>query len=107
MYVQHAKGKHKAPGVEQYQLDVYRITKARKPAGPPPAGQLRVLYWFHLPGDPDADNRFKALNDALAMALGVNDKVFIPCVVEMEFGCPLSEARVVVQIGPMESPSRS
>lgn len=100
-------GKHKAPGVEQYQTDAYRIARSAKPSGPTPSGQLRVLYWFHLSGSPDADNHFKALNDSLAMALGVNDKVFVPCVVELETGCSPQEARVVVQIGPMESPSRS
>jgi Holliday junction resolvase RusA-like endonuclease len=107
MYEQHGGRKHKAPGVEQYQLDAYRIARSAKPSGPAPEGQLRVLYWFYLPGDPDVDNRFKALNDSLALAIGVNDKVFVPCVAEMNFGCPLPEVRVTVQIGPIEPRSQS
>ena len=35
---------------------------------------------FHLKRDIDCDNALKALNDAIAHALNVNDKAFLPSV---------------------------
>ena len=44
------------------------------------SNQIRVRYWFTLARDVDCDNALKALNDAIALALGVNDRRFLPCV---------------------------
>lgn len=76
----------KAPGVEAYQTDVALICRTAKPSGFDPKGKIRVRYTFHLNRDADADNLLKMLNDALAAALGVNDRWFLPCVVDKTSG---------------------
>jgi len=86
----------KAPGVETYQLVATSRCRAARPAGWQPAPQIRVAYWFHVKRDIDCDNALKALNDAIAIALGVNDKAFLPCVKEKTTGA--KEPRTVVVI---------
>jgi Holliday junction resolvase RusA-like endonuclease len=44
----------------------------------------------------DCDNVLKALNDAIAIGLGVNDKVFLPCVRSKEIG--IKSPRVIVTV---------
>lgn len=76
----------KAPGVEAYQNAVALICHAVKPSGFRPTGQIRVRYSFHLKRDADCDNLIKMLQDAIAAALEVNDRVMLPCVVEKTTG---------------------
>lgn len=72
----------KDPKVEHYQILVTYIVRGKRPRGwyPEPGKQLHLYYDFILNRDIDADNALKALNDAIAIALGVNDKLFLPCV---------------------------
>lgn len=78
----------KAKGVEQYQNDVVFLCRQARPSGWNPTGQIRIEFAFFLSRDADCDNLIKALQDAVAMALGINDKAFLPCVISKETGCP-------------------
>lgn len=74
-------GMAKQKDVVAYQTDVVRLTRVSKPSGWRPSGSwIRVRYHFFLKRQIDTDNALKALNDALAMAIDVNDKLFLPCV---------------------------
>lgn len=72
--------------VLQYQMVAASIAKHAKPDGWAPEGQVRPRYRFHLGKEADTDNLLKALNDGIAHGLGINDKVFLPCVVEKTIG---------------------
>ena len=61
-----------------YQSQLTMIAKASRPSSFQPKGQIIVGYDMLLGRDLDADNVMKAVNDALAVALGVNDKQFLP-----------------------------
>lgn len=67
--------------VEAYQEGAARIIQTAKPSRwIPPEGFLRLTYEWHLTDDIDADNLMKVLNDAIAPAIGVNDKLFLESV---------------------------
>lgn len=76
----------KEPEVEQYQLVATSIAKMARPSDWQPTGFIRLRYWWVLDRDIDCDNMRKALNDALALAWGVNDKMFLSCDVEKSIG---------------------
>ncbi len=76
----------KTEGVEIYQEGVGWVVKAARPSDWVPGPRIRIRYWFHLKRDIDCDNALKALNDAIARALGVNDRAFLPCVVDKTTG---------------------
>lgn len=61
-----------------YQSQLTMIARASRPASFQPQNQIIVAYDMYLGRDLDADNAMKAVNDALAVALGVNDKRFLP-----------------------------
>ena len=86
----------KAEGVEAYQAGVSLIVRAARPSGWTPATRIRLRYWFYLKRKVDADNALKAMNDAIALALGIDDDGFLPCVVSKEMGA--KEPRVEVEI---------
>lgn len=81
-------GRHirKADGVEEYQNAVTLLVRTCLPRSFKEAlasdqhRPIRLKYWLHLKTAMDADNALKALNDAIAKALGVNDSRFLPCV---------------------------
>ena len=64
-----------------YQVGAALITKTSRPSGWTPSRRVRMTYrmWFNREGR-DASNAIKLLEDAIAEALGVNDKTFLPCV---------------------------
>jgi Holliday junction resolvase RusA-like endonuclease len=96
-----AHGKiYKKAGVERYQTDVAWIVKATKPSGPPPAGMIRLRYRFFLDRDSDVDNLQKAITDAIATALGVNDRMFVADVACKHVG--VKQPYVQVLIGSAE-----
>jgi Holliday junction resolvase RusA-like endonuclease len=98
-----ARGAHrivKAPDVERYQANVTMQMRAAKPSAwkPPQRGWIRIAYAFYLSSDIDCDNAMKALNDAIALALGVNDKKFLPCVNCKHIGMKPGQERVDVLV---------
>lgn len=64
-----------------YQSQLTMVARSAKPSSFHPVGQVIVAYDMALGRDLDADNVMKAINDALAVALGVNDKQFLPVVI--------------------------
>lgn len=87
----------KVPRVATYQAGVVPVIRTAKPSGWRPEGQIRITYDFFLVRDADCDNMLKILNDAISVALDINDRMFLPCVrsksidkknprVEVEFG---------------------
>lgn len=92
-------GMAKQTAVLDYQTGVVRITQTSKPAGWRPVGEyIRITYAFFLKRSIDCDNAMKALNDALAMAIGVDDKWFLPCVVSKSVDGKERNPRVEVTI---------
>lgn len=73
-------GLAKAAGVETFQTNVVYLVRSARPSGWRPEGFVRVNYRLFLKRDIDADNILKALNDAIARALGTDDRYFLPCV---------------------------
>lgn len=73
--------KVKAEGVQAYQDSVTWYTKAAMPSRWKPGERVRIRYWYHLKRDIDADNAQKALNDAIAHGMGIDDRVFVTTVV--------------------------
>ena len=63
-----------------YQSQLSMVARAARPSDFQPKGQIIVAYEMLLARDLDADNVMKAVHDALAVALGINDKLFLPMV---------------------------
>lgn len=89
----------KDSNVAAYQVGATLIAKSAKPRGwVPPNGQIRITYEFYLKRDADADNLLKALNDGIALALGCNDRVFLPCVRSKAVDGKERNPRTIVEI---------
>jgi Holliday junction resolvase RusA-like endonuclease len=67
------RSRRKKPGVEAYQAGFTKIARTAKKTGFAPKNQIIVAYEMVLHGKSDVDNVMKACNDALALALEVND----------------------------------
>jgi len=82
----------KEDGVETYQTLAGLLVKTTIPSSwkhflqSDSTSQIRVKYWFHLGHDTDCSNMFKALEDAIARAMGVNDSRFLPCAAGKDSG---------------------
>lgn len=76
----------KDASVAAYQDTVALIVRTSRPSGWVAPKQIRLRYRMHFHGRLDADNALKALNDAIAHGLGVNDECFLPCVTEKSTG---------------------
>ena len=86
-----------------YQVLVSYLVKTSRPRGwSPPDGNFRILYDFYLKRSIDCDNAMKALNDAIASAIGVNDARFLPCVKSKSVSSKEANPRVEVVIGVPE-----
>lgn len=74
------RGLFKTDDAEAYQDSVRYIARTAKPSSfvPPKRCRIIVAYDFVLARDIDCDNLMKLMNDALAEAIGVNDKSFMP-----------------------------
>ena len=85
--------------VAAYQVTASYISKLSKPRGwTASGGPIRLTYEFFLKRDADADNLLKALNDAIAKSLNVNDRVFLPCVRSKTVDGKEKNPRVLVEI---------
>ena len=71
----------KADGVEAYQEAIILLAKTARPSGwtHPKDAHVRIRYWFYTYPLIDTDNMKKLVNDAIAKALGINDKWFLTC----------------------------
>lgn len=90
--------------VAAYQVTATYITKISRPRGwtVAPGQQLRVYLDFQLARDADCDNLMKALLDAIAVALNVNDRTFLPCTRSKTTGS--KDPKVTVEIDDGVSP---
>jgi hypothetical protein len=92
-------GMAKLSVVAAYQTDAVLLTRSARPSSWQPAGEwIRVRYRFFLRRPIDCDNAMKALNDALALAIGVDDKRFLPCVTSKSVSSKEKHPRVEVEI---------
>lgn len=85
-YGRRADGRvYKTAGVEPYQVGAALIVRLARPKGWMPARRVRMTYrmWFPTVRR-DASNAIKALEDAIASALGCDDSLFLPCVESKE-----------------------
>ena len=64
-------------------------------------GQLICNYWFHLDVDMDCSNAFKAIEDAIAHELRVNDSRFLPRAMGKTTGN--KKPYILVEISPLEA----
>lgn len=69
----------KVAGIETYQLVVSSVCRVARPKDWHPGPQIRLRYSYYLKRDIDCDNAKKFINDAIAIALGVNDRTFLSC----------------------------
>jgi Holliday junction resolvase RusA-like endonuclease len=96
----------KAAGVEQYQNDIIWLCRSARPSGWKADGQIRISFAFHLHRDADCDNLLKVIQDAVAGALGINDRVFLPCVTEKTVGNKLPYTVISIQsLSPSPDPA--
>lgn len=87
----------KTANAEAYQAAATLIVRTTRPSGwAYTEGYIRLMYDLELQRDMDCDNVLKALNDAIAIGLGVNDKVFLPCVRSKEVG--VKHPQVIVTV---------
>lgn len=68
---------YKVRSVKEYQQSIVYPIRVAKPTGFAPLGMVYVVYDLFVNRDVDADNVFKAINDTLALVLGINDKLFL------------------------------
>lgn len=90
--------------VKDYQEAAIWIIKAAMPHDWKPKGLVRTKFRFYLARDIDCDNILKAVHDALATAIRVDDKMFLPCVIKKETGWPKKHAKVEVIVEDLGSP---
>lgn len=69
-------GQHKKQGVEDYQAGVTLLVREARPSGWRPEGQIIIRYWFFLSRDVDCTNAIKVIEDAIAMALRPEDRLY-------------------------------
>lgn len=89
--------RRKAPGVELWQTQVAAIVRSARPSGWRPTGQVRVVLDIYINREIDADNIFKGLLDAIAPALGIDDRIVLPCV-RSKTKVPTRDERIEVEV---------
>jgi Holliday junction resolvase RusA-like endonuclease len=89
----------KVDGVEKWQDGIAKIAKAARPSGwvHPRDTPIRIRYWYYVNPSLDTDNMKKLVNDALAKAIGINDRWFRTCDVLVE-KVPDGQQRMVIEI---------
>jgi Holliday junction resolvase RusA-like endonuclease len=98
----------KADGVESYQEAIIMIAKTARPSGwtHPENTPIRIRYWFYTNPLIDTDNMKKLVNDAIAKAIGINDKWFLTCdVVNVKTKDGLQRIEVEIDTDPGHLPS--
>ena len=89
----------KVDAVDPYQEAIILIAKAARPIGWTHSKNqpVRILYSFYTNPVIDTDNMKKLINDALAKAIGINDRWFLTCDVVNE-KVPDGQQRIEVEI---------
>lgn len=84
--------------VEAYIAGAVPVIRTARPSGWVPPELIRIDYRLYLSRDMDFDNVFKIVNDALAIALGVDDARFFPTPISKVID--LKNPRVWLGVGP-------
>lgn len=84
-----------------YQDGAILIIRSACPSRWKPTGDISVIWRLYLSKWIDCDNTMKVVHDAMAIATGVDDKWFIPCVQERRVGLSASQARVEIDVRPL------
>lgn len=94
-------GVGKNPVAKQYHDDCVMQLRVARPSSwrPAPETQIRLSFGLFLVRSIDADNVLKVLSDAVASAIDIDDRWFLPCVATKTEGLPLRDARVEIEIG--------
>jgi hypothetical protein len=91
---------HKKPEVAAYQALVTMLTREARPTFWRPQGQVIVEYEFYLFRDIDCTNAIKVIEDAVALALRPEDRLydrrFLPRAMSKVTG--IRNARVIVTL---------
>lgn len=89
----------KVAGVDEYQQMIEMLAKVARPSGwtHPKDTPIRLKYWYYINPSLDTDNMKKLINDALAKAIGINDRWFRTCDVLVE-KVPVGQQKVVIEI---------
>jgi Holliday junction resolvase RusA-like endonuclease len=89
---------YKVAGVESYQTTAAMLVRLAKPKGWEPTRRIVVEYrmWLDSPRR-DASNCLKALEDSIAIALGVNDNTFLPRVMLKEWDRNNPRVEIIVR----------
>jgi len=77
---------------------VFTLARLAKPSGWKPEGQIRVLFDLRLAEDMDDDNACKLARDALAEAIGHDDRHFLACTRSKTVGRSLYAACVIITV---------
>lgn len=92
-------GMAKETNVAEYQTGAAWEVRATRPSGwQHGGGWIRISYCFWLLRRVDCDNAMKALNDAVALAIGVDDFFFLPCVTSKSVNSKEPDPRVELVI---------
>jgi Holliday junction resolvase RusA-like endonuclease len=94
-YSRIAKNAH----VKAYIDGAIPVIRTARPSGWIPPERIRVDYRLYLSRDMDFDNVMKVVNDALKVALEVDDTRFYPTAISKEID--MRHPRVWLGIGPM------
>ena len=86
----------KTQEVVTYQEGIQYLVKASRPKGFDPKEQVIIGYQFYLGRSIDCDNVMKAVNDAIAKGLGINDAKFWPVTLHKQTG--VKDPRVVIMV---------
>jgi Holliday junction resolvase RusA-like endonuclease len=88
---------YKKAGVETFQAVAAHLTRLARPKGWEPAARIRLTYDFNLTRKADCDNLLKMLNDSIALALGIDDDRFLPCVLSKTMRAKYPFVEVIVE----------
>lgn len=81
-----------------YQEAAILIIRTARPSRWAPTGDISIIWRIFLSRWIDCDNLQKVTHDAIATAIGIDDKWFIPCVQSRVVGVPASQARVEIDV---------
>lgn len=89
----------KVDGVDAYQEAIILLAKVARPSGweHKKNTPIRIRYFFYTNPAIDTDNMKKLVNDAIAKAIGINDKWFLTCDVVNE-KVEIGKQRIEIEI---------
>jgi Holliday junction resolvase RusA-like endonuclease len=87
----------KNKNVEDYQTKAVQQIRVAKPTGWKPTGQIRIKLKAFLSRNIDGDNLQKPLLDAVKVAIGLDDMMFLTCLISKEVVKNAYDARMEIE----------